>query len=129
MRGRLPPEDALRHYLELGSTRSYRAVAARFGVHRSTVLAAAKRGEWQKHARAHDATQYEKERAKSMEDAEAARTRQLAIVRHLLAKALEALKAKPLSSPKDYLKAIELGLVLERDILGKPEESGGFQIQ
>lgn len=102
------PTDAFDYYLSLGIKRSYQAVAAHFGVSKSAVVACAKREDWQKRVEQIDA------KARASTDAKALQSREDLIDHHLKLwqaverRSLEALRAFPLSSAIDAVRALNM---------------------
>lgn len=116
------PASAFEYYVALGPGRSYRAVAERFGVSKRAVTKLALRDDWasrllrvESEARA-EADQRAVDTLREMNE------RHVKIARALQGRALEVLSRTPLETPRDVIRALELGVRQERLILGEPTE-------
>ncbi len=123
------PTDAFDHYFSLGPGRSYQQVADRYGVTKRAVTALAKRESWQ----ARLAEIEEKSRIRLDEkkgDAlDAAHEQRLKALRMVMGKGLEALRAMPIDSPRDAIRAIGLAVREIRVELGEPSERTAITVE
>jgi hypothetical protein len=115
------PEDAFDLYVRLGPARSYRAVAEHYGVTKRAVTSRATRDGWQARLREIEC------RARSRADEELEEVlaemyaRHLRILHVIQGKALESLRALPLTSAWDAVKALDLVIERETKIRGIAE--------
>ena len=116
MRRKLPP-DAFDFYVGLGIGRSYQQVAEHYQVSKGTVTNLAVRDGWQE--RLALAEQRARDERAGIETREQVAARHLEIARMLQAKALEALEGLSFERPRDAIRAVDLGVRLERLILGE----------
>lgn len=121
MKRKIPP-DAFSFYASLAEQRSYQKVAERYGVTRRAVAKAADREKWserlaeiERKAR-EDADQRLKESLAEMN------ARHLKVMAFIQGKAIEALKAMPLESAMDAIRAYAISLDKERLIRGEPSQ-------
>lgn len=128
MRRKLP-KDAFTYYASLGVGRSYQAVADFYKVDKRTVARHARDDDWagkvdemEKEARAG----LEKKLAVSLEEMN---ERHLKILRVVQGKALEALRAMPLRTALDAVRALDFSVRHERLILGEPSERAAVTIE
>ena len=123
------PHDAYEYYLALGSDRSYQAVADHFGVRKQTVTSRAVSEKWQERV--------EKVERAAREEAERELQRQLVegkklhfkTCRAILSKAVETLKAVPMTSAMDAVRAIDMAIRNERMLLGEPTERQAVSVE
>lgn len=127
-RRRLPP-DAFAYYVALGDGRSYEAVAQHFGVAKSTVVTRAQREDWQLRLEEMERTLRQKAAEKARESIEDLNNRHTKILKAVQAKALEALKAMPLTSAMDAVRALDICIKQERLIAGEPTERTASEIE
>lgn len=123
MSGRIP-NDAFDFYVGLGPTRSYQAVADRYGVSKRAVVKHATREKWaqrlsevQREARAVS----DKNLATELVDVH---DRHKKMLRAMAGKALAGLKEFPLRSGMEAIRAAELVIKMERIVFGEATESG-----
>jgi predicted DNA-binding protein YlxM (UPF0122 family) len=121
MERKIPPE-AFDFYLSLGVKRSYQAVAEHFNVSKSAVVGCAKREEWQKRVAQIDA------KARAATDTKAVQSREELIDHHLKLwqaverRSLEALRAFPLSSAIDAVRALNMATRNTMLLRGEPTD-------
>jgi len=123
------PQDAFTYYISLGAERSYRAVAEKFGVTKQGVAKLATREQWQE--RVHELDSQAKKNAsdKALESLDAMNERHLKTLKVTYAKALETLKAMPLTTAMEAVRTIDLAIRLERTIRGEPTERSQVNIE
>lgn len=128
MAGKLPPES-FEHYFALGPSRSYAAVAKKYGVTKKAVYKRALKERWQERI----ADIQEKARAhgdeKRVESIEAMNERHLKLMRLVQGKALEALKQYPLETALEAVRALEASIRQERLICGEPSERAAVSVE
>ncbi len=123
------PSDAFEYYFSLGVTRSYRLVAKRYEVSKTTVAKRAKKEGWQARIEALMAKAREVQDEKALESIEAMNEQHLKILRVVQGKALEALKAMPLSSAMEAVRALEMTIKQERLVRGEPSERTALTVE
>src|SRR5688572_16099173 len=117
MRSRLPLE-AFGYYLALGASRTYAEVARKFGTSLATVNRAARREKWRDQVLEVEARARDAAKARLQVSLEETLDRHLKVTRALLSRGLEGLRAMPISNSRDALRAIDVALRHEREILG-----------
>ena len=123
MTGKLPA-DAFAAYVAMGHQRSYTRVADQFNVSKRSVVKRATAENWA--GKLLDAERQAAARAeqRAVETLDQMNERHLKIAKALQGKALEAMRQMPLSSARDVIKALDLGLKHERLARGGPEAKG-----
>ena len=115
------PASAYADYLRMGPKRSYRALAARYGVSKTAIFKRAQKEHWQE--RVAELVRQASERAeqKAVDKMEAVRERHLAEVRVLQAHALQALRDLP--PEKGFRAASVLAIAWKHELmlLGAPD--------
>jgi hypothetical protein len=116
------PLQAFDYSVELGPTRSYDAVAKRFGVSKPTVVKHAAKEGWQERLR--DAQQRAREEAnrKAVDTLQAVKDRQLQEARILEHRALEALRTLPPEKAAKAAMMLQIAWRHELLLLGEPSE-------
>ena len=128
MRTKLPG-DAFAYYVSLGPDRGYAAVASYFQVDKTTVVRRAKEERWQEKLADLERQAQERTQAKIVDSLEEMNTRHLKVLRTVLGKALEALRATPLKTASDAVRAIDMCVKHERTILGEPTDRADVNIE
>jgi len=121
VKSRIPPE-AFEHYVGLGPTRSYEALAKKYGVSKTAIVKRATREDWQARLLRVEREAKQRGEERAVESIEAMNARHLHIVRVIQGKALEALKLMSLDSAIDAVRALDLSVRQERLIRGEPSE-------
>jgi hypothetical protein len=123
------PDEAFDFYVGLGPSRSYRAVADRYGVSKRAVVKHALREKWaerlreiQEKARAEG----DKDLAEEMAEMHA---RHKKMLRAMAVRALSGLKELELRSGMEAIRAAELVIRMERIVFGEPEEHGADSLE
>lgn len=116
------PEDAFDFYFSLGPGRSYDAVAKKFGVSKRSVTTLAAKEDWQ--ARLANVQQKARERsdAKAIETLEQMSDRHIKALQFVFAKGIETLRATPMESAADAVRAILSAIKHERLVRGEATE-------
>jgi len=122
VRHKIPPES-FDYYNELGPSRTYTAVARRFGVSLRGVTKRAIREGWQERLRRIEEGLRRKQDERAVEDASAVDERHLKMSRAIQARALEALRSMPISSGMAAVRALDVSIKIERAILGRGKDS------
>lgn len=121
MRSKLP-QDAFAYYASLGPSRSYAAVATHFQVDKTTVVRRAKLEGWQDQIVNAEKTANARTQEKLASTLDEMNERHLRVLRAVLGKALETLRATPLRSASEAVRAIDMCVKHERVIVGEPSE-------
>ena len=129
MSARKIPTDAFEFYFALGPSRSFRAVAEKYGCSKTAVANAARREGWETRIAERETKAREKLDEKATETLADLNGRHLKMVRTIQAKALEGLKRLSLDTGMDCVRAIDLALKAERLILGEPTERHATDIE
>jgi hypothetical protein len=116
------PLDSFAYYASLGPDRSYAAVAAYFKVAKKTVVRRAKAEEWRAKIADIEREAQERTQKRLVLDLAEMNERHLKVLRVVLNKALETLRATPLRTGADAVRAIDLCVRHERVIMGDPTE-------
>ena len=119
MSAKIPP-DALQFYLSLGPGRSYEAVAQKYGVTKRGVVKHAQKENWQARILEIERKARHSSEQKAVESMEMMNDRHLKSLRVVQGKALETLKAMPLNTAMEAVRALDLGIRQERVVRGGP---------
>lgn len=123
------PNDALLQYFSLGPSRSYQSLAERLGVSKRAIVTLATKERWQE--RVVEMEQKAKQGAEkrvgeSLEDMVARHIKML----HVIAgKALETLKAMPLDSAIEAVRALAIVIREERALRGDGKDGADLTIE
>jgi hypothetical protein len=124
------PSDAFEQYVALGPGRSYEVLRRQFSVNKRSIVKLATREKWQERLAGIERQAQVKIDARAAETLEAMKARHLKTLSAVLGRALEALKAMPLDSSMDAIRAIDLVLKQERLIRGADsEDAAGRSIE
>lgn len=123
------PDDAYAYYLALGARRSHQAVARHFNVDKKTVTNRAVQEKWKEKIDEHDRTERERLERKAAESLEAMNDRHLKLISFVQAKSIETLKAMPLDSAIDAVRALSIAIEKERVIRGEPTQRTAIDIE
>jgi predicted transcriptional regulator len=126
--GRLS-SDAFAYYVALGPERSYRAVAAHFGVSKRAITRHAADEDWAGRLAKIEAEARERSEKALVETLAEMRSRHMATVRAMHTRALVALKAFPLTDGMQAIKAAELAIKLERLLAGEASDRTSVSIE
>jgi len=118
------PFDAFEYYLSLGPSRSYQAVANHHEVSKRTVTNRALKESWQKRVSQIEHEARERVNQKASETLEQMTERHLKQLRAVQGRAIEALRAMPLNTAMEAVRAIGLAQREERAIRCGPENDG-----
>ena len=119
MAAKIPP-DAFGFYLALGTGRSYGAVAEKYHVTKRAVTKHAARENWRERIHEIERKARRASEEKAVESLEMMNDRHLKSLRVIQGKALEALKAMPLNSAMEAVRALDLSIRQERVVRGEP---------
>ena len=119
MSAKIPP-DAFQFYVALGPGRSYAAVAEKYNVTKRAVTKHAARENWQERVREIERKARRASEEKAIETLEQMNDRHLKSLRVIQGKALEALKAMPLNTAMEAVRALDLAIRQERVVRGEP---------
>lgn len=123
------PDDAYAFYLGLGLGRSHQAVADHYGVDKKTVTNRAVKEGWKERLANYEREQRAIQEKKATESLEVMNDRHLKVIGYIQAKGIEALKAMPIESAIDAVRAITLAIEKERLIRGEPTERTAMDIE
>jgi ribosome-binding ATPase YchF (GTP1/OBG family) len=121
--------DAFGYYVALGDDRSYSAVASHFEVSKRAVVKAAAREDWASRLQEIDQEAREKADQKLGETLSEMRSRHQKLLRAMSTRAANALRAYPLTSGMEAMKAAEMVIKLERLILGEPSQRSTLSVE
>lgn len=128
MSRKIPP-DAFDFYFGLGPARSYQAVADNFAVNKRSITALAVREGWQQKMVSIERQAREKSDTKMVETVEAMQSKHLKTLQVVLGKALETLRAQPLSTAMEAVRAIEMVIKQERAVRGEPKDNDALSVE
>lgn len=123
------PEDAFERYAALGPNRSYDTLATEYGVSRRSITKRAAKEKWQDRLREIDRKAQESTDAKLYESRDAMNERHLKLARFMQSKGVDTLRAAPIQTAADAIKAITAGIEKERLILGEPDKRAVVSIE
>ncbi len=118
MNRKLPPE-AFDFYFGLGPQRNYQAVADKYGTCKRAVTAMAVREGWQERIAKVEREARERSNSKAVETLEAVQEKHLKALQFVLGKAIETLRAQPLDTAMEAVRAIEMVIRQERLVRGE----------
>ena len=116
------PEDAFDFYFSLGPGRSYDAVAKKFGVSKRSVTTLATKADWQGRLASLHQRARERSDAKAIETLEQMSERHIKALQFVFAKGIETLRATPMESAADAVRAILSAIKHERLVRGEATE-------
>lgn len=128
MANRIPP-DAFDYYVGLGPDRSYQSVADQFGVSKRAVTKLASRDGWQQKVADLERKAREGAEKKTLESLEGMNVRHLKSLMAVQGKALEALRAMPLSTAMEAVRALDMAIRQERLIRGEPSDRTAISVE
>lgn len=114
------PGDAFAFYAGLGPTRSYQAVAAKFGVSKRSVTRRAAEENWPQRILELEQKARQGAEQKVQESLEEMNVRHLKILRAIQTKALQALQQFSIASAMEAVRSLELSIRQERVARGEP---------
>lgn len=123
------PSEAFDFYVGLGATRSYQAVARKYGVSKRAVTKHAKRAEWPSRLEKVEATAREKADKRLAETLEEMRERHLKMLRLMAGRALEGLTRYPANSTMECARIADMTIKLERIIAGEPANRTAVSVE
>ncbi len=128
MTKRIPPE-AFDHYVSLGPSRSYKAVASHYKVTKRGITKRANIERWQERLAEIERQARERGDVKLVDVIEEMRERHLKIIRAIQSKALDALRALPVDSAMNAVRSLDLAMRNERLLHGEPSERTAVSIE
>jgi hypothetical protein len=126
--GRIQP-DAFEFYFGLGADRSYQKVADHYGVTKRTVTRHATREDWQDKLIELERKAREGAEKKALESLEGMNLRHLKSLKVIQGKGLEALRAMPLTSAMEAVRALDMAIRQERLIRGEPTDRSAVPVE
>ena len=128
MQNRLP-FDAYEYYYSLGANRSYQAVANHFGVSKRSVTKRALKEKWQDQIAEMEAQIRENVTQKTRESVEEMMDRHLKQLTAIQGRAIEALRAMPLNTSMEAVRALALAMKEERVMRGEHVDSATKSVE
>ena len=128
MRGKLP-FDAFEYYYSLGANRSYQIVADNFGVTKRAVTKRAIKERWQDQIAEMEAEIHENVAQQTKETIEQMMNRHLRQLKAIQGRAIEALRAMPLNTSMEAVRALGLAMKEERVMRGEPVDSATKSVE
>lgn len=122
--GNRVPVDGFEYYYSLGESRSYQAVAEKYGVTKRAVCNVAAREKWQEQVTDRDRQVREnlgKRCMESLDDMTQRHLKQLRVIQH---RAVEALRSMPLTTAMEAVRALGLAIKEERAVRCGPDNEG-----
>lgn len=123
------PSNAFEFYFSLGPSRSYQAVADRYGVTKQAITKVAARERWPERLAELEDQARQRSTEKAVETLDEMNERHLKILRAVQSKAIEGLRSMPVATARDILRALELVMRQERVIRGQPGERGELSLE
>ncbi len=123
------PPDAFDFYFSLGPSRSYQAVADKYGVTKRAVTNLAGREDWQRRLVEIEAKAREDADKKRTHTLEAVYEQHMTALRLVFGKGVEALKGMAIDTPADAMKAIQLAIREMRVALGEPTDRTAISVE
>ncbi|MBN1443720.1 MAG: hypothetical protein JXA90_13505 [Planctomycetes bacterium] len=123
------PFEAFDYYYSLGPGRSYTAVAEYYGVSKRAVTSRALKERWQERILDVERQARENVNKKCAETLEEMTERHLRVLKAIQARALEALRAMPLESAMDAVRALGLAIKEERSAREEPADRDGANVE
>lgn len=123
------PTNAFEVYFAMGPQRSYEALAERFGVSKQAITKTAAKERWQERVAEIEQRVQADSKEKVVDLLNEMNERHLRVLRAIQAKALEALKEKPLRTGMDAVRALEVTIRHERLIRGEPSERTEMSVE
>ena len=123
------PSDAFHYYVSLGINRSYQAVAEKYGVSKRTVTSRGVQEDWQGRVAELEAKARQKADQRAVETLEEANGRHLKLLRLVQTRAIEALKAMPLTTAMEAVRALDVTIRQERVVLGEPSDRTAVSVE
>lgn len=123
------PEDAFGFYVSLGPERSYKAVADHYGLSRKTVTRAAVAQGWQERMTDAETKARENTQRRLIETLEDVNDRHLKMLRAVQQRALETLRAMPLKTAADAVRALHDAIKTERVVIGEPGDRTAVSVE
>jgi hypothetical protein len=122
-------EGAFEFYVGLGPTRSYQAVAEKYGVTKRAVVKHAAQGKWSERLqKIQDEARAESDKRLATDLAEM-RERHQRMLRAVASRAIAAIREHPLASGMEGVRAAELVIKLERLLAGESSERSTVTVE
>ena len=128
MTRKIPP-DAFSYYVGLGPDRSYQAVADHYVASKQAVVKVAKRERWQERLLEIERKAQEGADQRAVDSLEAMNERHLKTLTAIQARALEALRAMPLASAMEAVRALDICITKERLVRGEPSDRTAVSVE
>ena len=125
---KIPPE-AFDFYFSLGPSRSYQAVAEKYGVTKRAVTNRAKREGWQSRLAEIEAKARRQADKKHQEDLEAIHARQLQSLRFSQRRSIEKMRETPIETAAEAARILTQAIKMENVILGEPGDRTAVSVE
>lgn len=122
------PSDAFDFYFALGTSRSYQAVATKYGSSKRAVTRLAVREEWQGRIERCEREARERSNTKAVETLEVMQEKHLKALQFVMGKAIDALRAQPLETAMEAVRSIEMVIRQERLVRGEPTDRAELEV-
>jgi hypothetical protein len=123
------PPDAFDFYASLGPSRSYQAVAARYGVSKRAVVKLALRERWtERMQEIQEKVRVENDK-KMVENLQEMQERHMKLLRGMAVRVAQAIKEYPLTTCMEAIRAGEILIKMERIISGEPSERTELSVE
>lgn len=123
------PVDTFDYYYALGASRSYQAVADKYGVSKRAVTKLAAKESWQSRIVDIERKARESGDKRALETIEEMQARHLKTLQAVSLRAMEALRNMPLSSGMEAVRAIEMVIRQERLVRGEPTDRNALDVE
>lgn len=123
------PPDAFALYVAMGPDRSYEQVGKHYGLHKRTVLRAARRDRWQERLEEIERQAQQDTDAKLAKSIHEANMRHRRLLTAVAARAAQALAQFELKSAMEAVRAAEVAVKLERLMLGEATETRSISVE
>ena len=123
------PPDAFNFYFSLGPSRSYQAVAEKYGVTKRAVTNLAKRQSWQQRLVEIEAKAREEADKKNAQTLKAIHERQLQSLRLVQRRAIERLRETPIETAVEAARVLTQSIKQENVILGEPGDRTAVSVE
>lgn len=129
MTRKLDDDEAFNFYVELGPGRSHSQVATKYGVTRRAITKAARRNNWAARLDKIEADARAISDQQLAESMAQVRERHLRMARAIAGRGVQALHKHELEDAPSAIKAIEIGIRLERAILSENGDATGITLE
>lgn len=122
------PSDAFDFYFSMGPSRSYQAVAGKYGTTKRAVTRLAVKDGWQERILKCERDARERSNAKAVETLEAMQEKHLKALQMVLGRAIETLRTQPLETAMEAVRSIEMVIRQERLVRGESTDRAELDV-